>query len=228
MGWKPAKPTLSKAGAPKHFSKTYIISKVRDFPGPVVKTALPLQGPGVRSVVRQLGPHAAIGIPRAAAEPPHAENKWILKNKWGRFTPIACVSEGASVVSDSLQPVHHTPPGSSVHGILPPRLEWVAISSRRGLADPGMESTPLHLLPWRWQRGLADPGMESTSLHLLPWRWLRGLADPGMESTPLHLPPWRWRVFFTSAAWGALTSATMTNTSMSEGAQAGLLPGWAA
>ena len=58
-----------EAGAPKHFSKTYVISKVRGFPGPVVKTALPLQGAGVQSPVREPEPHAATGIPRAAAEP---------------------------------------------------------------------------------------------------------------------------------------------------------------
>ena len=38
-----------------------------------------------------------------------------------------------SVTSDSLQPMDYSLPGSSVHGILQPRiLEWVAISSSRG------------------------------------------------------------------------------------------------
>ena len=40
---------------------------------------------------------------------------------------------GTSVVSDSLQPMDCSPPGSSVHGILQARiLEWVAMSSFTG------------------------------------------------------------------------------------------------
>ena len=46
-GLEARKADPQKTGALIHFSKTFIISKVRDFPGPVVKTALPLQGPGV-------------------------------------------------------------------------------------------------------------------------------------------------------------------------------------
>ena len=42
-----------------------------------------------------------------------------------------------SVVSDSLQPLDCSPPGSSVHGILQARiLEWAAISSSRGPSRP--------------------------------------------------------------------------------------------
>ena len=46
-----------------------------------------------------------------------------------------------SVVSDSLQSHElHSPPGSSVHGILQARiLEWVAISSPGDLPDPGVK-----------------------------------------------------------------------------------------
>ena len=37
-------------------------------------------------------------------------------------------------------PMDHSPPGSSVHGILHARiLEWIAISFSRGLPDPGIE-----------------------------------------------------------------------------------------
>ena len=43
----------------------------------------------------------------------------------GDFPP----SDSRSVVSDSLDPMDWSPPGSSVHGILQARiLEWVAIS----------------------------------------------------------------------------------------------------
>ena len=43
-------------------------------------------------------------------------------------------------------PVDCSPPGSSVHGILPARiLEWVAIPFSRGFSNPGIEpeSSPL-------------------------------------------------------------------------------------
>ena len=37
-------------------------------------------------------------------------------------------------------PVDCSPPGSSVHGILPARiLEWVAIPFSRGFSNPGIE-----------------------------------------------------------------------------------------
>ena len=42
-----------------------------------------------------------------------------------------------SVVSESLQPMDSSPPGSSVHGILQARtLEWVAIFFARGSSQP--------------------------------------------------------------------------------------------
>ena len=68
----------------------------------------------------------------------------------------------ASVVSDSFgNHMNCSPPGSSVHGILQARtLEWVAISSSRGIF-PTQGSNP-HLLPLlHWQVGslpLATPG----------------------------------------------------------------------
>ena len=44
-----------------------------------------------------------------------------------------CVMHTFSVVSDSLEPMGCSPPGSSVHGIFQSRiLEWVAISFSRG------------------------------------------------------------------------------------------------
>ena len=43
-------------------------------------------------------------------------------------------------------PMDYSLPGSSVHGILQARiLEWVAMSSSRGLPDPGVE--PASLMP---------------------------------------------------------------------------------
>ena len=45
---------------------------------------------------------------------------------------------------DSLWPLGHSPPGSSVHGILQARiLEWIAISYSRGSSYPGIESGSL-------------------------------------------------------------------------------------
>ena len=51
-----------------------------------------------------------------------------------------------SVVSDSLQPVDCSPPGSSVHGILQARiLEWVAISFSRGSSQPRDQTQVSHI-----------------------------------------------------------------------------------
>ena len=53
-----------------------------------------------------------------------------------------CVGGGCSVVSNSLQPMDDSPPGSSVHGISQARtLEWVTISSSRGSSLP-RDQTP--------------------------------------------------------------------------------------
>ena len=42
---------------------------------------------------------------------------------------MAAIAAAKSVVSDSVRPIHGSPPGSSVPGILQARtLEWVAIS----------------------------------------------------------------------------------------------------
>ena len=50
------------------------------------------------------------------------------------FSLSVCVKcESRSVVSDSLQPLAYSPPGSSVHGILQARIQaWVAIPFSRG------------------------------------------------------------------------------------------------
>ena len=53
-------------------------------------------------------------------------------------------SESESEVAQSCptlcNPMDCSPPGSSVHGILQARIkEWFAISSSRGLPDPGIE-----------------------------------------------------------------------------------------
>ena len=41
-------------------------------------------------------------------------------------------------------PMDHSPPGSSVHGIPQARiLEWVAISSSGDLSDPGIEPSQI-------------------------------------------------------------------------------------
>ena len=47
-------------------------------------------------------------------------------------------------------PIDHSPPGSSVHGILQAKiLERVAMPSSRGLPDPGIEHMSLWLLHCR-------------------------------------------------------------------------------
>ena len=52
----------------------------------------------------------------------------------------------AQSCSTLCSPMDHSPPGSSVHGLLQARiLEWVAISSSRHLPGPGIEYESLYL-----------------------------------------------------------------------------------
>ena len=65
-----------------------------------------------------------MGLPRVRHD--LVNEQVTLNYKWSR-----------SVVSNSLQPVDCSPPGSSIHGILQARiLEWVAISFSRGSSWP--------------------------------------------------------------------------------------------
>ena len=56
---------------------------------------------------------------------------------------LACVEPACSVAQSCpilCDPVDHSPPGSSFHGILPARnMEWVAITVSRDLPHPGIE-----------------------------------------------------------------------------------------
>ena len=63
---------------------------------------------------------------------------WVLLKNWVNMCKLyVCVLSSHSVVSDSLQPMDGSPPGSSVHGILQARkLKWVAISSSRRSSWP--------------------------------------------------------------------------------------------
>ena len=58
-------------------------------------------------------------------------------------------------------PMDHSPPGSSVHGILQARiLEWVAMSSSRGSSQP-RDQTRVSSIYLHWQAGslpLVTPG----------------------------------------------------------------------
>ena len=58
-------------------------------------------------------------------------------------------------------PMHCSPPGSSVHGIFPARiLEWVATSFSRGSSQP-RDRTRISCISWHWQEDslpLAPPG----------------------------------------------------------------------
>ena len=64
--------------------------------------------------------------------PPQISWTW-LKRPW--LGPVLC-SEAQSCLT-LCDPIDYSPPGSSVHGILPARiLKWVAISSSRGSSQP--------------------------------------------------------------------------------------------
>ena len=54
----------------------------------------------------------------------------------GNITPWVCIKSRQSYLT-LCNPMDYSPPGSSVHGILPARiLEWVAISFSRGSSQP--------------------------------------------------------------------------------------------
>ena len=63
---------------------------------------------------------------------------WMLLKNWINMCKLyVCVLSSHSVVSDSLQPMDCSPPGSSVYGILQARtLKWVATSSSRRSSRP--------------------------------------------------------------------------------------------
>ena len=53
---------------------------------------------------------------------------------------LLCCTKSLQSYLTLCNPMVCSPPGSSVHGISQARtLEWVAISSSRGLADPGVK-----------------------------------------------------------------------------------------
>ena len=62
-----------------------------------------------------------------------------------------------SVMPDSLWPMNCSPPGSSVHGILPARiLKWVAISSSR-VSSPPRDQTHVSFISCHWQADSLPP-----------------------------------------------------------------------
>ena len=60
-----------------------------------------------------------------------------LKNHWSPFLSCCCCCLVAKSCPTLCDPVDHSPPGSSIHGILQARiLEWVAISFSRASSQP--------------------------------------------------------------------------------------------
>ena len=79
------------------------------------------------------------GAWKLTSKPGNLSNSLVKKN--------AYVSDSRSVVSDSCDLMHHSPPGSSVHGIFQERiLEWVAISFSRGSSRPRVQTCNTKLL----------------------------------------------------------------------------------
>ena len=61
----------------------------------------------------------------------------LTKSLWCTLYCFLWLCMSAQVLSDSLQPMHCSPLGSSVHEIIPARiLEWVAVSYSRGSSWP--------------------------------------------------------------------------------------------
>ena len=66
-------------------------------------------------------------------------------------------------------PMDHSPPGSSVYGILQARiLEWISMPSSRGSSDPGIELMSLCLL--HWQAGSLLSVFCTSYFFILFWR----------------------------------------------------------
>ena len=106
------------------------------------------------------------------------------------------------VVSDSWNPMDRSPPGSFVHGIFLARiLEWIAISSSRGLSRPrdwtrvactaGRFSTiwaPGKQVTSKtkgWVEGLRPAGKRHSS------SWMRGFSGTDGIQEQLHVRPLR-------------------------------------
>ena len=97
------------------------------------------------------------------------------------FKPCCAVLSCFSHVQFFVTPMDHSPPGSSVHGILQPRtLEWVAISSSRGSSRP-REGTHIPYVScvgrqglYHW-RHLGSPADKKNVLNLFSlssrWKW---------------------------------------------------------
>ena len=89
-----------------------------------IPRAPPASNAGHRVLPLPLGPCAL--LPSLAL--------WCASRVW------VCVCVSHSVVSDCLQPMNCSPPGSSAHGILQARiLEWVAFPCPEDLPDPRVE-----------------------------------------------------------------------------------------
>ena len=72
-----------------------------------------------------------------------------------------------SVTSDSCDPTDHSPPGSSVHGILQARIaEQVAMSSSRGSSQP-RDRTCVSCISYT--AGMDAPGHQHTQNFLQHW-----------------------------------------------------------
>ena len=86
----------------------------------------------------------SVGETESEAQRPNITHLQLACSKCGLHVCMhACA---CAVVSDSLQLMDCSPPGSSVHGILQARiLEWVAISYSRRPTNPGLEPRSLAL-----------------------------------------------------------------------------------
>ena len=112
---------------------------------------------------------------------------WALIDSGTEIAPRSYVTELCIQSHQSCltlcDPMDHSPPGSSVHGILQPRtLEWVAISSSRGSSLPREGTHIPHVscigrrVVYHWFH-LGSPADKKNVLNLssLPSRWKEGI-----------------------------------------------------
>ena len=110
----------------------------------------------------------------------------------GTGARVMCVFSVTSIMSDSLDPMDCSPPGSSVHGILQARiLEWVAMPSSRG-SSPPRDQTCIsctageffnHWATWEAQKEVMANKFSSVQFSSVAQSCLT-LCDPMNCSTP--------------------------------------------
>ena len=67
-------------------------------------------------------------------------NDWVTELNWTECVCAVLCAKLPQLCPTLCDPMHRNPPGSSVHGVLQARiLQWVAVPSSSGIANPGIK-----------------------------------------------------------------------------------------